>query len=448
MTLRLASALLGATLLAGCAHYSAAPLTAAADALAPLDIVALSIDAQKIERPYLKPQPIDLLQPLTLNAIAVISVVENPDLKAQRAKAGVADAQAFAAGLLPDPALSANVDKPVAGGDTLLGLGGSIGFDLNAIRTAKVAREAAKAARRQVRLDLAWAEWQTAGAARLQDVRVLALTDQLEVARTGAASAKEQFAAVRRAAGRGDIAASELDSRRQATLDADDKVRTAEDALVTARGELNKQLGLAPDVVIRLAPLRQAIVPPAAETLVAQALNRRLDLAALRAGYDSSEAEVHKAVLEQFPNLSLSLAAARDTAGVYTVGPSVGFTLPIFNGNRGAVRTAKATREQLKAEYEARVFQTRAEITAAVASLATVRSQRAALIAALPELRRYSDATARAAKRGDLAPATAAAAEQALRDRQLTLLQLDQQAAEQTIALELLSGGLSEGWTQ
>ncbi len=37
---------------------------------------------------------------------------------------------------------------------------------------------------------------------------------------------------------------------------------------------------------------------------------------------------------------------------------------------------------------------------------------------------------------------------QALRDRTLTLLQLDQQIAEQTIALELLSGGPSEGWTR
>jgi hypothetical protein len=66
----------------------------------------------------------------------------------------------------------------------------------------------------------------------------------------------------------------------------------------------------------------------------------------------------------------------------------------------------------------------------------------------MPALERYAVATARAAKRGDLAPATAATAEQAVRDRRLTLLQLDQQAAEQVIALELLTGGPSEGWTQ
>jgi cobalt-zinc-cadmium efflux system outer membrane protein len=107
-----------------------------------------------------------------------------------------------------------------------------------------------------------------------------------------------------------------------------------------------------------------------------------------------------------------------------------------------------ATREQLKAEYDARLFQTRAEITAAVNGVETLRRQRAALAGQLPQVERYSDATTRAAKRGDLSPATAATAQQAARDQKLALLQLDQQIAEQTIALELLSGGPSEGWTK
>jgi hypothetical protein len=66
----------------------------------------------------------------------------------------------------------------------------------------------------------------------------------------------------------------------------------------------------------------------------------------------------------------------------------------------------------------------------------------------MPALERFAVSTQRAAQRGDLAPATADAAAQALRDRRLTLLQLDQQITEQTIALELLSGGPAEGWTK
>ena len=48
-----------------------------------------------------------------------------------------------------------------------------------------------------------------------------------------------------------------------------------------------------------------------------------------------------------------------------------------------------------------------------------------------------------ATSRGDCGSAV-----QAVRDRQLTLSQLDQQIGEQSIALELLAGSLSQGWDQ
>jgi outer membrane protein TolC len=435
-------------LLAGCAHYTAAPLPPASVSLAPPDLAALSVDAQKIDRPWLKPQPIDLAAPLSPNALAVIAVLENPELKAQRARLGVTDAQAFAARLLPDPTFQANYDKLISGPDPFDAFGAQLGFDLNQLRTARVSREGGEASKRQVRLDLAWAEWQIGGQARLQGVRVLALEAQLRVAETSAASARDLFAAVQRAAGRGDVAATDLDARRQGLLDAEARLRTAEADLAAARADLDKLLGLPPETRLRLAPPAASPVPPATSILVAQAIDRRLDLAALRAGYVASEAELHKAVIEQFPNLSLTLAGARDTSNNKTIGPAIGFSLPLWNRNRGTIAIAAATREQLKAEYQARLFQTRAEIDAAVNGLVALRGQRGELAAQMPALERYAQATQRAARRGDLAAATADTAGQAVRDRRLTLLQLDQQIAEQTIALELLSGGPSEGWTQ
>jgi outer membrane protein TolC len=408
----------------------------------------VSADAAKMDRPFLHPQPIDLSQPLTPNALAVIAVLENPDLTAERAQVGVADAQAFAARLLPDPQIQGNFDKLLSGPDAFNALGGQIALDLNQLRTARVTRQNADASKRQVRLDLAWAEWQTAGQARLQGVRILALAHQLEIARTSAASAGSLFERTARAGARGDVSAADVDTRRQAALDAVDKARTAEHDLRTARGELNKLLGLPPETVLRLTPAMEPGVPPSAAELVAQSIDRRLDLQALRAGYDAAEADVHKAILDQFPNLSLTIAGARDTSDNVTLGPAVGFTLPLWNRNRGGIATATATRAQLKAEYDARLFQTRADITAAVAGLDMVRRQKAALISGMPGLQRIAAASSAAAARGDLAPAAAATAEQALRDRALTLSQLDQQIAEQTIALELLSGGPSEGWTR
>jgi len=200
--------------------------------------------------------------------------------------------------------------------------------------------------------------------------------------------------------------------------------------------------------VLALAPVGPPVAPPVATVLVAQALDRRLDLQALRAGYTAAEADVHKAILDQFPNLSLTLSGARDTTGNTTIGPALGFTLPVWNRNRGGIATAMATRAQLKAEYEARLFQTRAEIAAAVTAIETVSRQMTELLAKLPAIRRFATSAVAAARRGDLSPATTATAAQVLRDRELSLSQLDQQIAEQTIALELLSGGPSEGWTR
>ena len=437
-----------ASIAGGCATYRPSPLREPGAVLAPPDLTLVSADAQKIDRPYLAPEAIDLSKPLTPNALGILAVLLNPDLRALRAKNGVTDAQAFAAGLLPDPTFQASFDKLLSGPDSFNGLAAQIGFDLSQLRTRAATRAQGEANKRQVRLDLAWAEWQAAGQARLLGIRVLALTNQLAIARISAETAQRLFEASSRAAGRGDVSGTDLDTRRQALLDASSKARVAEQQLVAARSDLNKQLGLPPDVQLRLAPPPAPRVPPPADEITKRAVAERLDLAALRAGYGAAEAGLHVAVLEQFPNLSITLAGARDTANNWTIGPQVGMTLPLWNRNRGNIAIAGATRGQLKAEYEARLFQTRAEIDAAVAGLVSERRQRADLSAQMPSLERYAEATKRAAHRGDLSVATADAAAQALRDRQLTLAQLDQQIAEQSTALELLSGSLSQGWTE
>ncbi len=430
----------------GCAHYAVDPLRSPTALFAAPDVAALSVAASAIDRPFLTAQPIDLNAPLTLNALSVITILESPDLKALRAKTGVSGAQAFAARLLPDPTAQAGFDQRISGPDPFNGFSGQIAVDLNQLRLRRVTRQAQAATKEQVRLDLAWAEWQAAGQARLLGVRIVALTTANELTRATAAQASSVLDTVLHAAGRGDIAGAELDLRRQAALDAADKGRTAESALVAARGDLNKQLGVPPATVLRIAPTPAAAPLPAPAALVALALDRRLDLAALRAGYQAQEAETHKQVLEQFPTLSLALSGARDTANNRTLGPQVGFTLPLWNRNRGGIAIATATRVQLKAEYEARLFATRADITDAVRNVETSTRQRAALMAALPPLRRYAEAMVRASKRGDLPRATGDAATQAVRDRDLALVTLDQTIAEQTIALELLTGTLREGW--
>jgi len=433
-------------LLAGCASYTPQPLAVANSSLAPPVSAVLEQKASAIERPWLAPVSVDLSAPLTPGAIAAIAVVNNPDLIAQRVRADVAGAQAFAAGLLPDPTFSAGASKVLSGPDTMLDISGALGFDLNALRTRAVRREQAIAQERQVRLDLAWAEWQTAGQARLQAVRILRLERVVSLAGISRDVSQSLLTAITGAAARGDIAGDRLQAARLAVYTANESLRTAENGLAAARIELRRLLGLSPDYPLQLADPGPPVPPPSGEALLSLAQTNRSDLAALREGYAAQEAAVHHAVLDQFPNLGLTLNMQRDSTGNLLAGPAVDFTLPLWNRNHGTIAIERATREALRAEYDSRLFQTRADISAAEAGIAVALQRRADALAEIPRLERFAAASRQAAERGDLSVETAENAEQALRDRQMQLAQAEQDYEEQMIALELLTGTPRGAW--
>lgn len=432
-----------ALLLAGCASYTPRPLATTPSGS---DIAALSRDAATIDRPFLKPTNIDLAAPLDDNAIAVIAVLGNPDLKAMRTKAGVADAQVFSARLLPDPTFSLGFGGILSGPDPFNEIASGLGLDLNALRTGKVRRQAAEAQAKQVRLDLAWAEWQTAGQARLQAVRIRRLEAAITLLKIGADGAQSLLDRNLRAAARGDVASSNVQAARADAVASQDKLTTAERDLDAARLELVKLLGLPPQTTLRLAPMVEADPAIDAAKLNQVALDNRADLQALREGYNAQEAAVHKAILDQFPSLALNLNFTRDTGGNNILGPTVDFTLPLWNRNRGGIAVERATREQLKAEYDARLFQTRADIAAAASAVTVARRQRDAIRVQLPELERLAKVSRAAATRGDVSRATAEAAEGTLGDKRVELATANQTIDEAMIALELLTGVPREDW--
>lgn len=434
-----------ALLLSACATYRPVPLATLTPSIQ--NAASISRDALAIDRPFLAPVALDLSQPLDANGVAVLAVISNPDLKAARARAGVADAQAFAAGLLPDPTISFGIDTVIGGPAAPSNIAGSLGLGLYTLRTRGAVRAQARAAARQVRLDLAWAEWQTAGQARLQAARIIALDQTVALTTEGRNASRSLLDRLLRAAGRGDIMPDQVQAARLSAFDAADRARIAERDLGAARFELDRLLGLPPGFALRLAMPREAQTIPDPARLSEIAL-QRLDLQALQAGYAAQEAAVRKAVLDQFPTLDLTVNASRDTGRNTLLGPAIGLTLPLWNRNRGGIAIETATRAALGAEYEARLSRTQSEIAAAVGALRVVAGQRAALIADLPAIERFAAASRRAASRGDLAVATAETAEGVLRDRRVLLAQADRDMAEQMIALELLTGVLRGSWPQ
>ncbi len=433
--------------MAGCTFYHAQPL-AAPDVESILDSpdrTVLTDQAAKLQHPLLPPIKLDFSQPLTGPEIQAIAVLANPDLRALRTQQGVADAQVFSSGLLPDPQVSLGFDKLLSPRDQGFtnAYAGSVSLDLlGALAGLPTERQAAKAAAAQQRNDIAWQEWTTAGQARLLAVRLVYQVKAQELTRRASDQAGRALERALKAAHAGDIAGDEIELRRIAAADARDKALTADRDVDTTRLDLNQALGLRPEETLSLAP-PPAMRPwqrPVPDELFVAARSRRLDLTALSQGYQSQEATYHRAILGQYPRLGITVNRASDTSNVHTLGPAVNLDLPLWNRNRGAIAVSKADRVRLRAEYAARLHQTRADIAALVASLDRDEKARSVLADEVPEIERLAAAFESAATQGDVTQPTAESARATAYDKEIALLALQQACAEERIGLALAVG--------
>lgn len=421
--------------LAACAAYRPAPLAAKADLRG--EMGALKIDVSRLRVAPLRGVIIDPSRGFSPLDVAVLAVLNSPDLAAKRAALGVKSAQVFAAGLLPDPQLTASVDKPIAGPDTHTANSLSPSLDIAALIARASAARAARFEARQADLDVLWAEWTTAQQAR--QLAVTALTDEARagflrrILTAAAARAERSTAALKRGDVSGPAAAADL----AAKIDLQTQLATALHDAQKARRDLNALLGLDAGVAL---PLRSA--PPSAgydPVRVRQALAelpaRRPDLLALQAGYGAQDANLRKAILAQFPLTQIALAYARDPSNTTTLGLSAVAALPIFNGHRGEVRVQEATRAQLRAEYQSRLDQTDAEVKNAVAELAGARRMADILRADLPPLRAVLAPAPAALARGDIDSAAYLALVQSVVGKEADLE--DKELAERMAEIQL-----------
>jgi outer membrane protein TolC len=433
--------------LGGCASYQPRPLAERADSVRALR--SLRVDTRRIPLPHLAAQPIDLDQPLPMAAVAALAVLDNPQLRLARDRLGVAQAQAFAAGLLPDPRFSASREFPRhSPGASTTAYNYALDFDLGSLLTRPAAQAAARQHVRSVNLDLLWQEWQTASQAQLIYVRLAALharrgllLRELALVRRGLRRSKAAVAQGNLPRSAADAQLLRLQSLRQ-RLAADDRSR------VDLQSRLHALLGLAPDVPLHLAGLPPigTQAPAQARAALARVADIRPDLLALRAGYASQEQSLREAVLQQFPSISVGLSRARDTSDVNTVGFGLSLRLPLFNGSRGRIAVARATRQELRDAYQLRLDQTQAQVEQTLARLALLRRQQSALRADLPALRAAAAAARQALADGSYTLQQAQSQQLALLDQRLALLDLRERQAEQSVALDLLTGaGLYRG---
>ena len=426
--------------LSGCATYVPAPLREGRGATS---VGQLSAPDATISLPTLPPHPFDPTDGLDVTEVATLAVANSPTLRLKRDALGVARAQAFAAGLLPDPQLALAADFPRHSGAGLTSAY-SLGLseDITALLTRSMRKAVANSQSEQVNLELLWAEWQTVAQARLLFDQVLTLRAQQARLEAEQAAQAPVEAYVNMALRAGNLTYDSASAGLNADADVQKRLADKAIALHQADSDLHVLLGLAPGAPLDLvgAPYQVTPTPAQLQQALAGLPQRRPDLLALQAGYQSQESTLRAAVRAQFPAITIGFNTARDTSAVYTNGVSLGITLPLFDRNRGNIAIGRATRQQLKDDYEARVLGTRSDMQRLQADIATLARQRRSLTAHAQQL----DEALRAAERSWNArlldwPTYLAIRSNAL-GADLDLLALEQEQVKQSIALEALLG--------
>ena len=439
--LLLHSALLAALLLGGCASYHPEPLPTTPQLAA--SVQGLQVARSRIALPVLGHYTIDPDKPLDATGLAILAVLGNPQLKAERARLGVARAQAFDAGLLPDPQLSLTRDFPgnsVGATTSAFNLG--LSYDIAALITHHAATRAAQQAATQVDLQVLWAEWQTVAQARLLYTQLSGNAARLALLEQERRLFEQRLHRSQAALAQGNVTRLDVDAQLVPLQSLTQTLQGIERQQLGLQSQLHALLGLLADVPLPLAAAQPPAVPDAAQvnTALAQLPRIRPDLMALQAGYAAQEQKVWQAVLGQFPAFSLGFTRARDTAGVNTVGFGVSISLPLFNRNQGVIATQRATRTQLRADYQARLDQADADVRQAQADLALLQRQRQTLLTALPALEAAEAAAQQALQHGGMTLLEFINQRTALLDQRLALQANAQQQAEQVLALQLLTG--------
>ena len=428
-----------AALAAGCANYQPRPLPEPDSLVAPAIEEAARLPP--VAHPRLPPAPINLAAPLSELDLARLALVASPDLAAARLQVGVAEAQVFAAGLLPDPQITLAVDHP---GDATLvnGLTGALGLDLAALIGRGAALDKGRHELERVHNDVAWNEWLLINQVRTLVRRIGWLQAQVAVAQDAVTATRTLYDRNRHALAQGDARLDDVALYQVGYLDAADRLLALQRTETTTRVELNALVGLAPEARLSLAPPPplQALTQLVAAHPPTLDLRQRYDLLALREGYAAQEADLRRATRASLPLPQLEVNHARDTSAVWTRGLSLAFSLPLWNRGRGDIRVSSATRAQLAAEYGARVLQARADIARAGADLQAIDRERAAIAAELPSLAHAADVLSTAAREGNVALVTYETVRASLLDKRLALLALEQAQSEGEVVMESAAG--------
>ncbi|MGH8126972.1 MAG: TolC family protein [Gammaproteobacteria bacterium] len=419
-------------LIAGCATYHRLPLAKQPD-------LGASPVAETTAGPAAETGPVAL----DLERVGHLALARDPNLAAARVKAEVAQAQAYDAGLLPDPTLALSLQHPYSGGastDHHNAWSANLTESLIGLITHGDRHSAASAHYAETLLSWRWQAEQVTLKAQVTYLDVWA--DQREVAalQAEANAAQAVLAAAGKAHAAGALAAVLYQQALQQAASVRSRLQTASDRAIQQQTALATLLRIRADRKWRLeAPQPMSAPAPATvEAALEQLPKRRLDLLALQAGYRSANANLRADILAQFPILDIGFTRSRDNTGVNSVGFGITLRIPIFNGNRGKIAIDRATRKALNAAYQAHLDGAANGVRAAYARLLLTRHELVAVTAQLPALAAAAHANQRALAHGEVTRFQSFAALSAWLDARMDADRLRANAAQFALTLRTL----------
>lgn len=440
--IKLPGVLLIITGITGCAAYQAKPLNMTSTM--PHEVPHLVIDARRMPLPELASHRFDPSDGLDMTETAMLAVVNNPDLKLARDDAGIARAQAFAAGLLPDPQLSIGADFPTNGpSDLTSAYSFGLSYDVGALLLRSSVRKAARSAREKTDLNLLWQEWQVVGQARLLFVRDREMSALMGVLQENRALFAERLRHAEAAFQDGNAVMNTVSADATALQDVEKQVHELTREATRNRYALNLLLGLAPEVKLTLVGDGSfpAIDEAAIRVRLARLADFRPDLMALKAGYESEDQRLRQAILGQFPALNIGLTRGRDTSNIHTIGFGITLSLPVFDRNRGHVAIEEATRQRLYDEFQVRLNSAGSEIQRILADQKLFEEELRAAKAGVAALEKVAAHAGTAYGAGNIDETTYADLQGGLLRKRMEAISLEQGILEQRIGLLTLVGG-------
>jgi outer membrane protein, heavy metal efflux system len=426
--------------LTSCASYQAKPLNTQPVLLN--NVPHLVVHDSQMPLPELASHTFNPDDGLDMKEVAILAVVNNPDLKAVRDERGVARAELIAAGILPNPQLTAGVDHPTSGPGYVNAFNLGLGYDISTLLTRKAGIDAARANSMSIDLTILWQEWQVVQKARVLFVESVEQEKQLRILQAFRDLMDAGYQRARRALKEGNITIDVVSADLAALQDATTNLHDLERQLAKTRQDLNSLLGISPDIKLDLTDGNDVPNPDQSDIAANLSLlpQHRPDLLALQAGYTSQEERFRKAVLAQFPALSIGITRSRDTSNVYTLGFGITLSLPIFDRNQGTIAIEKATRERLYDEYQARLNNAYSQVKGLLVQMRLVSKQYESVKSSLPDMEQTAERAKAALDEGDLDITTYTGLQAALLKKRVEAITLEKTMLEQRIVLQTLLG--------